>query len=307
MNTTAKMREQLQTNPARFIRQKIKTFVRTSPDGRLSFMDDYLMFDEPLVKFADGDAPIFTQFKELIAPTHLTPREALAIAYSNSSEPMPERLSVISWVLPITEETRKSNRLQTRSPSRLWSHTAWHGEEFNHKVRSYVAALLATAGYPAVAPGLPTYLKEYMNEKGLYSSWSERHMAYAAGHGTFGRSDGLITERGIAMKCGSVVTSLILPVSRRTAKGPYSNCLSHLGVNCKGCTNRCPAGAISEKGHDKNKCYQHLFSMGGTPPQILALADGYDNDKSMYGCGLCQTKVPCEFQNPAKKLKKKAK
>ena len=31
----------------------------------------------------------------------------------------------------------------------------------------------------------------------------------------------------------------------------------------------------------------------------------YDNDTSVAGCGLCQTKVPCEFKNPTKKLKKK--
>ncbi len=30
----------------------------------------------------------------------------------------------------------------------------------------------------------------------------------------------------------------------------------------------------------------------------------YDNDTTVAGCGLCQTKVPCEFQNPTKKLKR---
>jgi epoxyqueuosine reductase QueG len=65
---------------------------------------------------------------------------------------------------------------------------------------------------------------------------------------------------------------------------------------------RCPAGAITEKGHDKNKCQQYLSDLGYS---TAVLRNEYDNDKSVAGCGLCQTKVPCEFQNPAKKLKKK--
>jgi len=127
-------------------------------------------------------------------------------------------------------------------------------------------------------------------------------MAYAAGLGTFSLSDGLITERGISIRCGSVVTSLVLPVSPRKATGPYSNCLFHIGVSCRACIDRCPAGAITEKGHDKNKCQQYLHDIGYSRK---SLKDGYDNEKSVVGCGFCQTKVPCEHENPTKKLKKK--
>ncbi len=215
---------------------------------------------------------------------------------------MPEHLSVISWILPIVEETRKSNRAETRVPSRLWSHTRWYGEKSNEKLRAYMVELLTDMRYLAVAPGLQPYFKIYANEKGPYSNWSERHIAYAAGHGTFSLSDGLITECGIAHRCGNVVTSLVLPVSRRIAKSPYSNCLFYVGVKCKACINRCPVGAITEKGHDKNKCQQHLRDIGYSAE---ALKGGYDNDRSVAGCGLCQTEVPCEFQNPTKKLKKK--
>jgi len=287
---------------AQFIERQIKEFVRTSPANRLSFMNDYVMWDEPLVKFANGDDPIFTEYKTIIAPTHLTPREALAKAYNRSLEDMPRRLSVISWILPAMEETRESNRAETLVPSRLWSHTRWYGEKFNERLRAYVAELLTDAGHQAIAPMSQPYFKTYTNEKGPYSNWSERHVAYAAGHGTFSLSDGFITERGIAHRCGSVVTNLVLPASRRTAKGPYSNCLFYLGVNCQACIERCPAGAITEKGHDKPKCQEYQRDFGYSAE---ALRDGYDNDKSMAGCGLCQVKVPCEFQNPTKKLKKK--
>ena len=302
MRLTTKAKQRLQTNPAQFIKREIKKLTCMSPASRLSFMNDYIIWDEPLVKFADADDPIFTEYKSIIAPTHLTPREALAKAYNTCPEEMQGRLSVISWILPIAEETRKSNRIETHGPSRLWSHTRWYGEKFNDKLRLYLVELLTNTGYLAVAPILQPYYKGYTDEGMLSSNWSERHVAYAAGQGTFSLSDGFITERGIAHRCGSVVTSLVLPVSRRTATSPYSNCLSYVGIDCRKCIKRCPAGAITEKGHDKDKCRQYLIDIGYSRE---ALEDGYDNDKSTAGCGLCQTKVPCEFQNPTKKMKKK--
>ena len=295
-------KERLQREPAQFIEQEIKGFVRTSPANHLAFLNDYIMWDEPLVRFADGDDPIFTEYKTIIAPTHLTPHETLAKAYNKSPEDMPARLSVISWILPAVEETRKSNHAETRVPSRLWSHTRWYGEKFNDALRRYLVEILTEVEYLAVAPVLQPYFKTDANEKGRYSNWSERHIAYAAGHGTFSLSDGFITERGIAHRCGSVVTDLVLPASLRKAEGPYSNCLFYVDGSCKACITRCPAGAITEEGHDKIKCQAHLRGIGYSAE---ALKDGYDNDKSIAGCGLCQTKVPCEYRIPAKIVKEK--
>ncbi|MDP6421154.1 MAG: epoxyqueuosine reductase [SAR202 cluster bacterium] len=294
--------ERLHADPAQYVEQEIKEFVRTSPENRLPFVDDYVMWREPLVKYADGDDPLFDQYKSIIAPTHLTPREALAQAYDKKPEDVYGRVSVISWILPAAEGTRKSNRAETEVPGRLWSHTRWYGEKFNETLRNHVAELLVGMGYMAAAPFMQSYFKTFANEKGPYSNWSERHAAYAAGHGTFSLSDGLITEVGIAHRVGSVVTDLELPASTRTATGPYANCLFDAGVNCRACIIRCPADAISEKGHDKIKCQQYLKDIGYSSE---ALKDGYVNETSVAGCGLCQTKVPCEFQNPINKLKRK--
>ena len=295
------VKEQFQTNPAQFIEEEIKNFTRTSPLNRLPFIEDYVIWDEPLVKFANGDDSIFTEYKTIIAPTHLTPREALANAYSKSPKNVPAHLSVISWILPIPEKTRKSNRSETLVPSRLWSHTRWYGEKFNEALRKHVVEVLTELGYLAVAPFLQPYFKVDTNEQGPYSNWSERHIAYAAGHGTFSLSDGLITERGIAHRCGNVATDVVLPASLRTAESPYSNCLFYADGSCRACIERCPAGAITEEGHDKKKCGVYLRGIGYSAE---ALKDGYNNDTSVAGCGLCQTKVPCEFQNPTKNLKK---
>ena len=299
MILSQQIKERFQNNPAQFIKEEIKEFTRTSPLNRLPFINDYIIWDEPLVKFADGDDPIFAEYKTIIAPNHLTPHEALAKAYSKSPENMPAHLSVISWILPTPEKTRKSNRSETLVPSRLWSHTRFYGEKFNDTLRKHVVEILTEMGYLTVAPVLQPYFEWFSNEKGRYSNWSERHTAYVAGHGTFSFSDGFITERGIAHRCGSVVTNLVLPASPRIAKGPYSNCLFYIDGSCKDCIARCPAGAITEKGHDKVKCYAYIDE------DISYLNEEYEVDKP--GCGLCQVKVPCEFKNPTKNLKRKTK
>ena len=296
MSQSAMENEQSLLSLAKFIENNIQEFVQNSPDNRLPFNIEYVIFDKPLVKVADGDDPIFTELKSIISTEHLTPREALAQKYNQKPEDLPERLSVISWILPIVPQTRESNYLETRIPSRLWSHTRWYGEIFNDRLREHVTGLLIQMGNLAVAPILQPYFKIHSNEKGAHSTWSERHIAYVAGQGTFSLSDSFITEVGVAHRCGSVVTDLILPVSTRSAKSPYSNCLFFQGVKCQACANRCPAGAITEKGHDKNKCQKYMHDNGYTPAHMQK---GYNNETSTIGCGFCQTRVPCEYENPA--------
>ena len=275
-----------------FIKEELKALARTSPVNCLPNLDTQVIFDEPLVQFADGDDPIFAEYKTIIASIHLTPQEALARACNKSPEDMPARLSIISWVLPITRRIRESNRRRSLTPSRFWAYARWYGEKFNDTVREHLVELLTQKGYLAVAPVLQPYFKkwEYTKDKGYYSNWSERHIAYAAGLGTFSLSDGFITERGIAHRCGSVVTDLVLPASPRTAQTPYSNCLFYVNGECRDCVARCPAKAITEHGHDKTKCNDYLHS------KLRRLFEEYSVGTT--GCGLCQTKVPCEFRNP---------
>jgi len=277
-----------------FIKEELKALAHTSPLNRLPNLDNHVIFDEPLVQFADGDDSIFAEYKTIIDPTHLTPREALAKDCNKSPEDMPACLSVISWVLPISSKIRESNRRRRLTPSRFWAYARWYGEKFNDAMRGHVVKLLTEMGYLAVAPVLQPYFKkwEYTKEKGYYSNWSERHIAYVAGLGTFSLSDGFITERGIAHRCGSVVTNLVLPASPRTAQSPYSNCLFYVNGKCQSCIVRCPARAITENGHDKIKCDDYIHS------KLHHLFEEYS--VGMAGCGLCQTKVPCEFRNPTK-------
>lgn len=283
---------------ARFIVGRIKDFISTSPANRLPLTKDDSIFNEPLVQFADGDDPIFIDYKTIIDPNHLTPRQALARAYSKTPDDIPARLSVISWILPITDKTRHSNRKETVIPTRLWSYTRWYGEELNNALRRHMVETLTSIGYLTTAPVLQPYFSIDNNMRGSYSNWSERHIAYVAGLGTFSLSGSLITECGIAHRCGSVVTDLVLPPSPRMTN-PHSNCLFYHDDSCRACMARCPAKAITEKGHDKVKCETYMRN------NIVYLSREYGVD--MTSCGLCQTKVPCESCNPVRKLQSRIK
>ncbi len=289
----------MQLDTADMIINEIRAFARTSPLNRMPTPDKDLIFDEPLVQFADGDDPIFTEYKEILYPDHLSPREALAEAHNKKHDEIPAKISVISWILPIAEKTIISNSAETRGPSRLWSHTRWFGEIFNDAMREHIVEYLNEKGYMATAPMKTPFFKIVRTDRGMGSNWSERHIAYAAGLGTFSLSDGFITEKGIAHRCGSVVTDMELPTSLRTAQGPYDNCLFYVNEACGKCIERCPAGAITEKGHDKNKCMQYLRELGYRPSD---LKEGYDLESSVAGCGLCQSGVPCDAANPTRKF-----
>lgn len=294
-------KEQLQTEVAQRITGEIKAFTAASSLNRMPLSPYGFIFDEPMVQFAEGDDPIFSEYKTAVDPTHLTPREALAKTFNKSPEDLPVHISVISWILPAVSKTRESQRRRKISPSRLWANTRNYGEKFNEALREHVVKLITDMGYPAAAPAVEPYFTNmgFSEERKYFSNWSERHIAYAAGLGTFSLSDGFITERGIAHRCGSVIAGLALPVSPRTAENPYSNCLFYVNRKCRACIDRCPAGAISENGHDKLKCREYSQSK-----RFSSLQKRYEVDR--MGCGLCQVKVPCEFRNPVKKLSTKA-
>lgn len=291
MEFRVKSKSEFDASPAYCIEEEIKAFVSTSDLNLMPPEKSQVIFDEPLVRYASGDDPLFQEYKKVVASTHLTPVEALSKACNKEPQEIAGPISVISWILPITGKTRRSMHNETLFPSRLWSYTRWYGEIFNDALKQHIVDLLTQMGYLAAAPSIQPYFKREVSEKGIYSNWSERHAAFAAGHGTFSLSDGFITGKGIAHRCGSVVANILLPPSPRTAESPYSNCLFYIDGSCKTCVTRCPGGAITEKGHDKQKCFEYSHSKLGH------LKDEYN--VKIAGCGLCQTKVPCESKNPA--------
>jgi ferredoxin len=289
-------------NPNHVLEQLIKNFIHEAESNRRTPLDQGIYWEEPLVGFASGIDPLFFEYKTLIGPFHLTPREIVSVALKERGRGLLfteiDQMSVISWALPASEDTRRSNRQEKQFPSKLWAYTRDFGEACNVALRKHVITFLEDLGHLAVAPTLSLTFQQLRDEKvGWASPWSERHIAYACGLGTFSLNDGLITSRGMAVRFGSIVTLLKLTPSEKKYRHYRENCLQFRNEKCGKCIPRCPAGAISEKGHDKDKCKQYVDSETLKKKRIEC---GLQNPPP--SCGLCQTGVPCEFQIPRPNL-----
>ena len=275
----------------RRVEELVENFVKDSPENSLKDPDNNKAWAAPLFGFSKGDDPLYLKFKEVVGPYHWTPLEIFRLTFPDEPATA-EELTVISWILPQTEETKAANRLETRFPSEKWARSRIFGEEFNVKLRRHLVSFLEESGVPAVAPLLSALWERRTSERFVFSStWSERHAAFASGLGTFGLCDGLITPRGKAMRCGSVVARIAIPPTERPYQSHQAYCLFYAKGTCKKCVARCPAGAITEAGHDKRKCYEYMHPMSD---EFARSHFGFKG----YGCGHCQTGVPCESRNP---------
>ncbi len=285
------------TELQQFLVDAIQQYVAESPLNRLRDIDGSPIFEAPLVGFADGDDPLFQQYKQVVGPFQLTPREALAASLKQENGAQPPdfpKVGVVSWILPIAAETRASNRPMKEGPSLRWNNSRFQGEDFNDSLRRHVVALLRQRGYAAVAPVVTELFNVYYDDvpRRPASTWSERHIAYAAGHGTFSLNDALITRKGIAHRCGSAVVGAEFVPSPR----PYSDyreyCLHFRGVECDVCARRCPTQCIGPDGHDKLRCRKTLFEDQARWLEKPGYIGPYP------GCGLCQVGTPCESRIP---------
>jgi epoxyqueuosine reductase QueG len=276
--------------PKAWIEQVIRDFCATAANS-LENGTGEKAWGEPRVAFACGDDPLYEMLKADIGPFFWTPAEAFALAFPDTPLPV-GRLTVISYILPQTEATRADQRRETEVPAERWARSRFFGETFNCELRLNLAATLTEAGIPAVAPErLPGFAYRQSERYGLASNWSERHTAWIAGHGTFGLSDGLITELGKAVRFGSVVAAIDLEPTPRPYAGHQDWCLWYARGTCGACIRRCPADAITEAGHDKQKCFDYIRNV--TTPYAT---EHYGTGATP--CGLCQVKIPCEARNP---------
>lgn len=276
----------------------IHDYWASAPSNSLHLATGEKAWGRPQVAVARGDDPLFPKIKELIGSFLWTPAEAYALAFPESPAPASE-LRVISYVLPQTPETRADQRQETTVPAERWARSRYHGEEFNCALRLHLAEALTAAGSPAVAPErLPGFAYRQSERFGLASNWSERHAAFIAGHGTFGLSDALITRWGKAVRFGSVVARIELPVTARVyGDDHHAWCLWYARGSCGACARRCPADAITTgAGHDKAACFSYIRETT-TPYATRTFGTG------ATPCGLCQVKIPCEDRVPPVLLK----
>jgi epoxyqueuosine reductase len=249
------------------IAHQLDDFVATSPKNVVPALDNMRIFEQPLFAIASADDLLWETLKrpEVVGPQHLSPAEWLRDARS-----------VISCFFPFTERIRAANRTQGE-PAKEWLYGRYEGAAFMDAACAFLRDAVEQAGGRAIAPSLDDRFAVVE----LRSNWSERHAAFIAGLGTFSLNRSLITEAGSAGRLGSVITDVALEPTPRA----YTEFDEHCD-HCGACVQRCPPHAINEDGKDNAVCAQYL-------------KETKIRYQPRYGCGKCQTGLPCEAAIPA--------
>ena len=198
---------------------------------------------------------------------------------------LPGAKTVISVFMPfarwIVEENAGGGK-----PSDAWLHGRIDGQKAINEMSLMLAGKIRNEGMKTVIPALDPRLKVFAKSTDDFpeytSNWSERHIAYIAGLGTFGLSHGLITKLGTAGRFMSVVTTLLLEQTPRPYKDLYEYC-----SKCGACIRACPPGAITADNKDNSACDALLETIK-------------EQMKPYYGCGKCQCGMPCTYGIPGK-------
>ena len=246
---------------------QIHGFVEGNPLNRASDLNIEQIFALPLVGTASAGDPFFLELKDpgVVGEHHLLPTEWLKGART-----------VISYFLPFTERVTAANHIPGL-PAEEWLYGRIEGEEFNRALRQFISDLIREEGGSSVAPLLDSRYNVVENR----SNWSERHVAFIAGLGTFSLSKSLITEKGCAGRYGSVIIDLPMSLTHRKYRDIYEYCNF-----CGECIERCPSKAITTEEKDVSVCAHYINT------EIIP------RYKPRYGCGKCQTSVPCEDKIP---------
>lgn len=254
---------------------------------------DAAMFERPLIGVAAGDDPYYEFLKSHIGEFHWSPQEVFALKYKDV--PDSSCLRVISLVFPQTEETKNMQNTAKVFPCDNWVVSRGEWEPMMGEFASKVEGAFDRMGIRSAALDLRSEFHRQDSENlGIASVWSHRHSAFAAGLGTFGLNDGFISERGIAVRITSIVIEADIDITPRGDIGHYDWCLYYSKGICGACIKRCPVSAISkENGHDKDSCLEYEdYAIEHYWPEHIERGD------YIFGCGLCQSRVPCRDRRP---------
>lgn len=226
----------------------------------------------PIIGFALAENSLFNQYKKIVQPSHATPKELL-----------PGAESVVVYFIPFEKNLHRENAASPVFASRSWAVAYIETNQLISDLNQHIKNRLAAHGYQAALVP-PTH---NFDKKTLMSDWSHRHMAYAAGIGSLGVHNLLITDKGCSGRVGSLVTNLALEPSPAQSG---ENCLTKAGEKCLKCVKQCVYDALYADRFDRHACYR----------QVL-LNDRHHKDLDLTDvCGKCAAMVPCSVTNPVR-------
>ena len=236
---------------------------------------------EPLVGFADASHPYILNLKTIIDTTHELPTDVLEDASV-----------VIVYYVPFTRELAETNETGTQYASAEWARAYEETNEMFKNLNAFLIKQLEMRGWHAgISPKSATF-----DQKRLKSDWSYRHFAYAAGLGSFGLNNMLLTKSGCCGRFNTLVTNLEVEPDQ-----PMTDeyCLYKKNGSCAVCVKHCPTGALTTEGYDRHKCYELLMKNARIHTEYgSSYVDESGKKANSVGsdvCGKCVTPSPCAF------------
>lgn len=241
------------------------------------------LYDDPIIAIGSADDPMWEEMK---AP------QAVGTLFRTPKEWLPQGRCVVSYFAPFSDFVVEGNKKDRVEVGNGWLYARVEGQAFLTEINHFLEQWFESQGVKALSPYASEGFK-YVFEAGscddiadkslsFTSNWSERHVAFICGLGTFGLSKGLITRRGVAGRFGSVIVDAPLEVTPRPYTEIYEYC-----TMCGACM-RCPGEAITlaeGKSHTLCSAYVNTMRVKYAP---------------RFGCGKCQVNVPCERGIPKK-------
>jgi len=261
------------------IREELASFI-AKENAEAPYED---MWQMPLAGFADAKGTYVQSLRDVVHPEHQMPQEVLEDAKV-----------IIAVFVPFGRWLAKTNTgAGLASPE--WAESYELTNAMLGRLGEHLIETLHKLGYEG---RIPSEARVFYRDE-VISHWSFRHIAYAAGLGTFGLNNMLITEKGCAGRITTVVTDLdVVP----DAPKKEESCLWKKNGTCGACIRKCPAQALTAESFDRYKCFEQCLknaeiytSFGNS----YASAPGQEAAESgSEVCGKCLAALPCTYGIP---------
>jgi epoxyqueuosine reductase QueG len=221
-------------NMKKYIEECIKDFVKNTHQKT--------KYREPIVGFADAMNPEFNRIRSFTHEGHLLPQDLMS-----------EGKTIVSFFIPFTKELIMGNK-EHPYVSREWVESYIETNQLIREIYEYMERRLKEYKVKVVWE-IP---QPNFDDEKLMSTWSQRHIAYIAGIGTFGINNLLITEKGCAGRYGSFIIDYFIEPTKGENR---ERCLFKYNGSCGQCMRLCPVGALSETDFDRHKCDERVWEV----------------------------------------------
>lgn len=222
------------------------------------------LWRDPIVRLADADSLLFLELRSLVDQHHHMPSDFL-----------PNANTVISIFLPFTKQLASEN-IEGMEAAQSWADAYNQTNAMASELCEHLAQWLFSQGCEAAA----------ITDAGMISTenprsrWSQRHVAFIAGQGTWGVNNMLISDAGCVGRYYSLVARMPLEAIGSFDKPQtQQRCLFKRTGSCLLCVKRCVNGALMADGFDRFKCLEQCLENERT--------HGADV------CGKCIVGLPC--------------